>query len=183
MKNTIENASKVLWEHEAVIKNDLTAQFRKIISDFDISHAVDMTRDDYLEWLDEELQMLFRNSCQQILESKESEDCELDDVEDIFKMQGDIIADLSGDFYDIINDQVNTIFDQAAAAGFLKDTLEKQVQHLTDRLSYEVTCDDKGATIKTDDTQGRVRLISAQDAEDVLKFHIQVVGSKILTHP
>ncbi|WP_029822914.1 hypothetical protein [Vibrio parahaemolyticus] len=182
MKNTIEIASKVLWEHEAIIKNDLSAQFREIVSDFDISHT-EMTKDDYLQCLDEELQMLFRNSCQQILESKDIEDCELDDVEDIFEMLGDIIADLSGDFYDIIDDQVNTIFDQAAAAGFLKNTLEKQVQHLTDCLSYEVTCDDKGATIKTNDIHGRVRLISAQDAEDVLKFHIQAVGSKILTHP
>lgn len=61
--------------------------------------------------------------------------------------------------------------------------LKSCFQHLTDLLSYEVTCDDKGATIKTDNMQGRMRLISAQDAEDILKLHIQAVGSKILTHP
>ncbi|WP_318445705.1 hypothetical protein [Photobacterium leiognathi] len=178
MKNTIENASKVLWEHEAVIKKNLSVQFRKIVSDFDISSTAAMTEADYYEWLDEELQILFRNSCEQILESNDIEDCNLDDVEGIFEMQGDIIAALAVDFSYLINTQVSVIFEHAVAAGFLRGTLEEQAQDFADHLSYKITCDEAGATVEIDGRKGNVHLSSA---EEVLKFHILLVGNKILT--
>lgn len=178
MTNVLEKAEQALWDSQPVIERDLELAFKSLAAKFNLEDGF-ISKDEYSQWLDEELQHHFRRSCEDILESKDIE-CEIDDLDEIFSLQGDIISKLTVDLLNLIEQKVDATLVKAKEAGLLCETLQDQVADLSNHTCIDIDIDidmrDELEAVITTDSGDQITMTTP---EEVLEHHILISGNGI----